>query len=110
MKKIIGSIRVRYRKAGMTLFFALAGVPGAFAQSTLLPQGLNDLPKQIYDVFKSDFIKFILICLLCGCAVTYAFNKDNEKIKKNIIAIGVAAAILMAAQFIVGKVMDLSKV
>jgi len=55
-------------------------------------------------VFTGPVIKTILIIMLAACAVAYGFNKDNEKIKRNILAIGVATAILMASTFIVGLV------
>jgi hypothetical protein len=52
----------------------------------------------------SDFIKVILACFLCGSAIAYAFNKDNEKIKRNALAIGIGAAILIGASSIVNMV------
>jgi hypothetical protein len=80
-----------------------------FAQ---MPQGLGgmqSLADTILGIFTGDFIKVILAIFLCGSAVAYAFNKDNEKIKRNCIAIGIATAILITASSIVGAVMAASR-
>jgi type IV secretory pathway VirB2 component (pilin) len=97
----------KHRKAAFLPLFLLAAVKAA-AQSTLLPPGMNTLMTSILGVFTGTFVKTILIVCLCGCAVAYGFNKDNEKMKRNIIAIGVAVAILCTASFIVNAIWDAS--
>jgi hypothetical protein len=88
----------------LLLFYGLAALP-LFAQD-ILPSGMTNLVQNIVGVLQGDFVKFILIACLCGCAIAYGFNRDNEKIKRNCIAIGVAVAILMTANGIVGKLME----
>ncbi|MDR2767331.1 MAG: TrbC/VirB2 family protein [Treponema sp.] len=78
-----------------------------FAQD-LMPAGMTSLAESILEIFTGDFVKIILAIFLCGSAIAYGFNKDNEKIKRNAIAIGVAAAILIAASSIVNAVWDAS--
>jgi type IV secretory pathway VirB2 component (pilin) len=88
--------------------FCLAAA-SAFAQTTdIMPSGMNTLANNIVDVFTGNFVKTILIIMLAGCAVAYGFNKDNEKVKRNIIAIAVAIAILAASSTIVGLIWDAS--
>ena len=71
------------------------------AHANIVPAGMERLADNILGVFTSPFIRVILAIFLCGSAITYAFNKDNEKIKRNCIAIGVAAAILVVSQTLV---------
>jgi type IV secretory pathway VirB2 component (pilin) len=89
-------------------FLLLLPAAKAFAQG-LLPSGMTSLVEDILDVFKGPFVKTILIICLCGCAVAYGFNKDNEKMKRNIIAIGIAIGILCTASFIVEAIWDASQ-
>jgi type IV secretory pathway VirB2 component (pilin) len=92
-------------------FFLLyaAAIP-LFAQGRdIVPAGLNSLADSVMAVFTGPLVRTILICCLAGCGVAYGFNKDNEKMKRNIIAIGVAIAIIVGAQFIVGAVWDASR-
>jgi len=70
----------------------------------LMPAGMKTLADQILDIFTGPFVRIILVIFLCGAAITYAFNKDNEKMKRNCIAIGVAIAILIGASGIVGAI------
>ena len=83
----------------------MAAVPfAAFAQQPLIPAPMYSLAERIRDVFTSTFVRMILVIILSATAVTYAFNKDNEKMKRNCIAIIVGAAIIMSATFIVDLV------
>jgi type IV secretory pathway VirB2 component (pilin) len=98
------------KKAKYAFFLALCTIqaPQAFADD-ILPSGMQSLAQSIYGIFTGDFMKIILGIMLAGCAVAYAFNKDNEKIKRNIIAIAIGIAIIMSASFIVGKVQSATK-
>jgi type IV secretory pathway VirB2 component (pilin) len=87
--------------------FYLLGAASAFAQD-ILPGGMSTLMDNILGVFTGDFVKTILIIFLCGTAVAYGFNKDNEKMKRNCIAIGIAIAILIGASAIVGAIWNAS--
>jgi type IV secretory pathway VirB2 component (pilin) len=90
----------------MVLVFALNALP-LFA-ADILPGGMSTLMDNILEVFTGAFVKTILIIFLCGTAVAYGFNKDNEKMKRNCIAIGIAIAILIGASAIVGAIWDAS--
>ena len=74
-----------------------------FAQ-VALPSGMQSLADGVLGIFRSQFVTVILAIFLCGAAVAYAFNKDNEKIKRNAIAVGIAAAILVVAQTVVDTI------
>jgi len=90
----------------LCLLLLAAATPLFAATADLMPAGMTDLADSIMGIFTGAFVKTIMIICLAGCAVAYGFNKDNEKIKRNIIAIGIAIAIIVAAQFIVGKIWD----
>jgi len=92
------------------LFFMLilAAAAPLFA-ADLIPPGLDNISTQLEGAFKSPLITVILIGCLVGCGVAYAFNKDNEKMKRNIIAIGIGIIIITAARGIVTAIMDAAK-
>jgi type IV secretory pathway VirB2 component (pilin) len=92
------------------LFFMLilAAAAPLFA-TDLVPAGLTNMTTEIIGIFTGGIVKAILICCLAGCAVAYAFNKDNEKMKRNIIAIGIAIVIIIGSTSIVEKIMEASK-
>ena len=88
--------------------FLFLSLPLFAQQGGLMPAGMQNLADQILAVFTSRFVQVILAIFLCGAAVAYAFNKDNEKIKRNAIAIGIAAGILVGASTIVGAIWNAS--
>jgi type IV secretory pathway VirB2 component (pilin) len=90
----------------LALFYLLS-TSSAFA-ADILPGGMSTLMENILEVFTGTFVKTILIIFLCGTAVAYGFNKDNEKMKRNCIAIGIAIVILIGASAIVGAIWDAS--
>jgi type IV secretory pathway VirB2 component (pilin) len=87
-------------------FLALLAAAAPLSAQDIIPAGMTSLMENILGVFTGPFVKTILVIILCGCAVAYAFNKDNEKMKRNVIAIGVAIGILAGASFIVGAIWD----
>jgi type IV secretory pathway VirB2 component (pilin) len=97
---------MKEKKLALTLALALTAAR-AFAQA--LPAGMTNLANSILSVFVGPFVKTILVICLCGCAVAYGFNKDNEKMKRNILAIGIAVAILCCANFIVDAIWNASQ-
>jgi type IV secretory pathway VirB2 component (pilin) len=90
----------------LPLIAALLLLQAASAYAQLLPDGMSNLMTDIIGIFTGEFVKGILICSLAGSAIAYGFNRDNEKIKRNCIAIAVACAILMAASEIVKRVTE----
>ena len=81
-----------------TMFSALffATLPLVYSQG-VIPPGMQTLADNILDIFTSGFVRVILAIFLCGSALAYGFNKDNDKVKRNAIAIGIASAILVVA-------------
>ena len=88
----------------MFFMLLLAAAMPVFSQD-ILPPGLTTLAEGILEIFTGGFARIILIICFCGCALAYGFNKDNEKIKRNSIAIGASAAILAIAGTVVDKIM-----
>jgi len=80
-----------------------------FADLSSLGLGrLESFGQTIVGIFTGGFVRTILVMCLAGCAVAYGFNKDNEKMKRNIIAIGVAIAIIVGATSIVEAIWNAS--
>jgi type IV secretory pathway VirB2 component (pilin) len=92
------------RKAKISFLCIFLAAASRLFAADLMPPGMSTLAEGIREIFIGPFVKTILIIFLCGCAVAYAFNKDNEKMKRNCIAIGVACGILIAASSIVEAV------
>jgi len=90
------------------LFLLLAAAVPLFAQQ-LVPSGLQSAADQIQEIFTGPIVTVILVCCLAGCGIAYAFNKDNEKMKRNIIAIAIGIIIVGAAVKIVGAVLTVGK-
>jgi uncharacterized membrane protein len=90
-----------FKKVSVLIPYLFLSLP-LFAQG--LPPGMQGLADTILGIFTGGFIKVVLAIFLCGSAVAYAFNKDNEKIKRNCIAIAIASGIIIGASSIVGAV------
>ena len=93
--------------AAAPLLFAAGGEGGDL--STLGLGNLDKFGTTLQDIFTGSLVRVILVCCLAGCGIAYAFNKDNEKMKRNIIAIAIGIAIIAAASAIVKAVFDASK-
>jgi len=93
------------------LFLLLAAAAPLFAAGDLNTLGLGGLESfgnTIKEVFTGTLVRIILTCCLAGCGIAYGFNKDNEKMKRNIIAIAIGIAIIAAASAIVEAVFTAS--
>ena len=99
-------------KMVLFLLLSVAAAP-LFAQTaelgTLGLSGMEKLATTIEGIFTGKIVTVILICCLAGCGIAYAYNKDNEAMKKKIIAITIGIAIITAASAIVGAVMSAAK-
>ncbi|MDR1374192.1 MAG: TrbC/VirB2 family protein [Treponema sp.] len=95
-------MKPQHKKLSALLALSLWAARPLSAQ--ILPPGMEDLATSILDIFTGPFVRIILAIFLCGSAIAYGFNKDNEKIKRNCIAVGVSAAIIIAASAIVDAV------
>ena len=71
----------------------------AFAQDAI--GKMNTVAQNVLNIFKSDLVKAILAISLCCCAVAYAMNRDNDKVKRGALAVGVASVIIISAAEIV---------
>jgi type IV secretory pathway VirB2 component (pilin) len=89
------------KNANLKIFFFLLLLTVATPLFAIMPAGMTTLAENILEIFTSRFVRIILICCLIGCGVAYAFNKDNEKMKRNILAVGVGLIIVVAASGIV---------
>jgi len=87
----------------LLLFFLLAAAMPLFAD--VIPPGLKSAGDEIEGFFTSTLVTAILIACLAGCGIAYAFNKDNEKMKRNLIAIGIGIIIIGTAKEIVRAIM-----
>ncbi|MDR2491253.1 MAG: TrbC/VirB2 family protein [Spirochaetaceae bacterium] len=93
------------KKIKLLLVKGLLLAPAAVFAQDVIPENMRTLADNIKEAMTGPFVRALLAIFLCGAAVTYAFNKDNEKIKKNCIAIVVAAGILMGSTFVLEAVM-----
>jgi heme/copper-type cytochrome/quinol oxidase subunit 3 len=90
-----------YMKLFSGFLFVLFSVAPLFAANDIDLGKAQGMMESIIAIFTSDLIRLVLTACLCGCAVAYGVNKDNEKMKRNIIAIAVAIGILFAASKVV---------
>jgi len=67
---------------------------------------MESVADKILGVFTGTLVRAILAISLCASAVVYATNKDNDKVKRGCLAVGVAAVIIISASGIVGFMMD----
>jgi len=86
------------------IFFLLLFVSAAPLFAQVIPPQLQTVSQQIEEAFTGPIVKIILVCCLAACGIAYAFNKDNEKMKRNLIAIIVGIVIIGAATEIVAMV------
>ena len=91
----------------MFLFLLLAAAMPLFAD--LVPSGLQSTAEQVQGIFTGPIVTVILVCCLAGCGIAYAFNKDNEKMKRNIIAIAIGIIIVGCAVGIVTAIFTAAK-
>ena len=82
-------------------FFSALFLTAAARAHAIVPAGMQTLADRVVDVFTGGLVRAILVICLAGCAVAYAFNKDNEKMKRNVIAIAIAIAVIIGASAIV---------
>jgi type IV secretory pathway VirB2 component (pilin) len=98
----------RIVKIIFAVLFGLALAP-LYAASIAVPAGLESLVTGLQEVFTGGIVRAILVMCLAGSAVAYAFNKDNEKMKRNCIAVIIACVTLIAAATVVDSVIEASK-
>jgi len=75
-----------------------------FAQDAIAR--MDALAQRILEFFRSPLIRTILVIALCGSAIAFAVNKDNQRLRGGCIAIVVATGILMVAPEIINALWD----
>jgi type IV secretory pathway VirB2 component (pilin) len=95
----------------MTTFYLLALAGPAFGQNnkTDVEGRLEGLGNQILGMMTGDVAKAIISCAFAGSCIAYAVNKDNEQAKQKILAVVIATALLTAAEWAVGWILDTVK-
>ena len=73
----------------------------AFAQDIAALSKMTSVAEKIRDAFTGKLVRAILVIAFCGSAVMYAVNKDNDRVKKNCVAVGIASALIMGASGLV---------
>jgi type IV secretory pathway VirB2 component (pilin) len=76
----------------------------AFAQAAGQIEAISKMQTaadSILEILTGSLVRAILAISLCACAVVYATNKDNEKVKRGCLAIGISGLIIMSASSIV---------
>ena len=79
------------------LFLLFTAAVPLFAQEFT---ALDTVADKVLKIFTGKVVQIILVCCLIGCGVGYGFSKDNEKMKRSIIAIAVAIIIVGGASVI----------
>jgi len=90
----------------LSLLSAVSAIP-LFAD--IVPAGMTNVANQIHEFFKGPIMITIVTCILIGCAVTYAYGKDNEKMKKSMIAIAISVIVIACAGAIVSGLLSAAK-
>jgi hypothetical protein len=85
-------------------FTCLALSRPAFAQDAIAK--MESVADKVLGIFTGTLVRTILAISFCGCAVAYAANKDNDKVKRGALAVGIASIMIIAASGIVGFLMD----
>jgi hypothetical protein len=98
------SVSKRVNAFFILLFLLFFTAMPLFAQDAITR--MNSVALKILEFFKSPLIKTILVIALCGSAIAFAINKDNQRLKSGAIAIGVAVLILLAAEPIVTLLLE----
>jgi type IV secretory pathway VirB2 component (pilin) len=70
-----------------------------FAQQAIAK--MNSVADNILEILTGNLVRAILAISLCCCAVAYATNRDNDKVKRGALAVGIASVIIISASEIV---------
>jgi len=79
------------------MFFMLLAAAMPLFAADILPPNLQSTAESVQAAFTGPLVTVILVCCLAGCGIAYAFNKDNEKMKRGIIAIAIGIILVGAA-------------
>jgi len=89
------------------LFLSLLSAASAMPLfADIVPAGMTNVANSIHEFFKGPIMITIVTCILIGCAVAYAYSKDNEKMKKSMIAIGISVIVIACAGGIVSGILS----
>ena len=99
----------RLKKIFGFIYFVYPVLLFAQSKSGIVPAGMVSLTDQILEVFTGTLVTTIMIIMLVGVAIAYGFNKDNDQLKRKLLAILIAIAIIVGARGIVEVVWNASK-
>jgi hypothetical protein len=85
-------------------FTCLALSQPAFAQDAIAK--MEAVTDKVLKLFTGTLVRTILAIAFCCSAVAYAMNKDNDKVKRGALAVGIASIMIIAASGIVSFMMD----
>jgi hypothetical protein len=76
----------------------------AFAQDAIAK--MEAVSDKVLKLFTGTLVRTILAIAFCCSAVAYAMNKDNDKVKRGALAVGIASVMIIAASGIVSFMME----
>lgn len=85
----------------LLVLFLFMSMP-LFAQAAV--DNLNNVAETILGIFTSNLVKTILALALCGSFIAFAVNKDSQRVRNSSIAIGISAAVIITASWIIDLV------
>jgi len=62
--------------------------------ANVIPAQMQTLAEQILATFRGPFVRTILVIFFIATGIAFAYNKDNESMKKKCIAVFVGIAIV----------------
>ena len=74
----------------------------------IVPAGMQSLTDNIREVLMGPLVRSIMVIMLIGVAIAYGFNKDNDQLKRKLLAVGIAIAIIVGAITIVDSIWSAS--
>jgi glycerol uptake facilitator-like aquaporin len=77
----------------------------AFAQNDAIAK-MEAVSDKILGLFTGTLVRTILAIAFCCSAVAYAMNKDNQKVQRGALAVGIASVMIIAASGIVSFMMS----
>jgi type IV secretory pathway VirB2 component (pilin) len=92
------------KAALVTAFLSTATGAPLFASSFDVPPQMQDLADSAVEILTGPLVRTFFVIILVACAIAFGFNKDNEKMKRNIIIIFVAAIVILSASTIIENI------
>jgi len=91
------------------LFLLLTAAVTPLFAADIVPSGMKNVADAVLDFFTGGIMITIETCCVIGCAIAYAYSKNNDNMKKSMIAIGVSIIVIGVASQLVKAIMDAAK-